>query len=141
MTRPRSRKSVKSPRPTRRRAAARVAVPVAVPLAVQKRAVAAGRTLWLAGLGAAVSALEGAAGAFEALVEKGRHQEPRAKAVADRVLSGARAQADGLGELARGAARRGRRELDQALARIGAGATARPKNLLHRLGDLAEAIL
>ena len=67
--------------------------------------------------------------------------EPQAKAVADRVLRQARAKADDLGALAQGAATNGRQKLGRALDRIGAGRVSRPKNLLHRLGDLADAIL
>jgi polyhydroxyalkanoate synthesis regulator phasin len=130
--------SVKSTKSVRRKPAPRRAAPrprVSAPAAV------AGRKLWLAGLGAAASALEGAAGVFDALVAKGRAHEPQAKAIASRVLKEARAKADDLGELAVDAAASGKRRLNRALDRIGAAGAARPKNLLHRLGDLAEAIL
>ncbi len=96
------------------------------------------RSLWLAGLGAAGVVLETATGAFDALVERGRRAEPRAIAAAHQAGRDARRAA---GELAGSAARASRRQIDNVLDAVGIDNRPRRKNLLHRLGDLAEAIL
>lgn len=128
--------------PRRKVARKKAAAPIVVS---PDAALAAGRSLWLAGLGLAVAAVEGATGVFETLVAKGRVQQPEARAAAERMLVAARRQAAELGELAADAARKGKRQLDGtlegAMDRLGVDRRPRSKNLLHRLGDLADAML
>jgi hypothetical protein len=96
------------------------------------------RELWLAGLGAAAATGEAATGLAELLVEKGREAEPRVRASAGKVASAlsreGRRVADDLGTRAKGA-------VEGAFERLGVTPRKRTKNVLHRLGDLAEAIL
>ena len=96
------------------------------------------RELWLAGLGAAAASGEKASELVELLVAKGRETEPAVVATAGRVLESARERATrtaaDLGSEAKVA-------LEKALDKLGVPQRPRNKNLLHRLGDLAEAIL
>lgn len=63
------------------------------------RLFAAGRSLWLAGLGAAAEVEESALGMFDRLVEKGRPVEERQKRAAEAVAEKARGTALGLSQL------------------------------------------
>ncbi len=96
------------------------------------------REIWLAGLGAVATTGEAASGFVDLLVAKGRETEPRLVASAERTLISAKRSAtrtvDELGERAKSA-------IEDAMQRLGVGNRARTKNMLHRLGDLAEAIL
>lgn len=96
------------------------------------------RNVWLAGLGAVSAAGEKAADFVDALVEKGKEREPRVRAAAARLVKNAQKNATGI---ATQAERRTRELVDGAFERLGVGSKPRQKNLLHRLGDLAEAIL
>jgi polyhydroxyalkanoate synthesis regulator phasin len=96
------------------------------------------RELWLAGLGAAAATGEAASDVVDLLVEKGRTAEPRVAAAAARALAAARARA---GEVADELGERAQDALRETLDRLGVERRPRSKNLLHRLGDLAEAIL
>jgi hypothetical protein len=97
-----------------------------------------GRTLWLAGLGLAGSAYQAATRTFDALVARGRREEPRTRAAAQRVVRQVRTRAN---DLATDATRLSKRKLGQALDALGVDQSPRPKNLFHRLGDLTEALL
>lgn len=96
------------------------------------------RELWLAGLGAAAATGEAANDFVDVLVRKGRETEPRVVATVERAYASARKSAvrtaDEIGARAKGA-------VDEAFLRLGVDARPRTKNVLHRLGDLAEAIL
>jgi polyhydroxyalkanoate synthesis regulator phasin len=96
------------------------------------------RTFWLAGLGAIATAGEAAADFVDVLVKKGREREPRVRAAASRLVKNAQKNASGIATVAE---RRTREVVDGAFERLGVGSKPRQKNLLHRLGDLAEAIL
>jgi len=96
------------------------------------------RSLWLAGLGLAATTMETAEGAFGALVARGKQREPKTLTAAKKVIREARRTAN---DLATDAARASKKKLDEALDAFGVDQRARPKNLFHRLGDLAEAIL
>jgi hypothetical protein len=97
-----------------------------------------GRSLWLAGLGLAGTAMETATDTFDALVARGRQQEPKTVAAAEKVVRDARRRANAVvGE----AARVSKQGVESALEALGVDARPRQKNLFHRLGDLAEAIL
>jgi polyhydroxyalkanoate synthesis regulator phasin len=97
-----------------------------------------GRKLWLAGLGLAGSTFETATDAFEALVRKGRVEEPKAKAAANKALRGARKRAT---ELVADATHMSKQKINEALDALGVDNRPRQKNLFHRLGDLTEALL
>src|SRR5215216_6385476 len=60
---------------------------------------AAGRTLWLAGLGAVAGVEEGTRDLFGRLVERGRPLEERQKKAAEAVIDRANRTAQGLGQL------------------------------------------
>ena len=94
--------------------------------------------LVLAGLGAVVTAGEAANGVVDLLVAKGKQREPRARAAVARLVKRAQAKADGI---AAETQLRARKVVDSAFERLGVGGKPRQKNLLHRLGDFAEAIL
>jgi poly(hydroxyalkanoate) granule-associated protein len=96
------------------------------------------RNVWLAGLGALATAGESANALVDVLIAKGKQREPRARAAAARLVKRAQATAD---ELASETQRRTRQAVDGAFERLGVAGKPRQKNLLHRLGDLAEAIL
>jgi len=96
------------------------------------------RELWLAGLGAVAATGETAAEAFDTLVARGRRLEPTVVAAAERTAREARGAVE---ELAAEASRRSKKLVDEALDRIGAHRAPRSKNILHRLGDIAEALL
>lgn len=129
-----------SSRPRTRRSAPQLAVPISLAELgeMSETAVETGRSVWLAGLGLGVSVVEGASEAFDALVARGRRQEPKTMAAARKAVKDVRRTA---GELADEAARASKRKIDEALDALGVESNPRPKNLLHRLGDLAEAIL
>lgn len=105
---------------------------------VRAAAVETGRTLWLAGLGLAGAAYQAATETFDALVARGRREEPKTRAAAQRVVRQVRTRATGL---ANDASRLSKRKLDQALDALGVDKSPRPKNVFHRLGDLTEALL
>jgi poly(hydroxyalkanoate) granule-associated protein len=94
----------------------------------------AARELWLAGLGALAAAGESGRRAFDALVARGRRAEPAVAAAADRAAGRARGAVESLVEEAAG---RSRELLDRLTP---ASRSRRAKNILHRLGDLAEAL-
>lgn len=97
-----------------------------------------GRSLWLAGLGLAGAAITTATDTFDALVAKGRQQEPKTVAAAEKVVRDARRRANAVvGE----AARVSKQGVESALEALGVDNRPRQKNVFHRLGDLAEAIL
>jgi polyhydroxyalkanoate synthesis regulator phasin len=121
-----TRKNATTPRRAPRRAPAKAAE--AQPL----------RDLWLAGLGAMATAGESANDFVDVLVRKGREREPRVRAAAARLVKNVQKNATGI---ASEAERRTREAVDGAFERLGVGSRPRQKNLLHRLGDLAEAIL
>ncbi len=97
-----------------------------------------GRSLWLAGLGLAGSAVETATETFDALVARGKRQEPKSIAAAEQVVRQVRQRAN---RLAREAAKYSKQQLEGAFEALGVDNRPRQKNLFHRLGDLAEAIL
>lgn len=101
-------------------------------------AVETGRSLWLAGLGLAGVAYATATETFDALVARGRREEPKTRAAAHRVVREVRTRANGL---AADATRLSKRKLGQALDALGVDKKPRPKNVFHRLGDLTEALL
>ena len=72
------------------------------------------------------------------LVVRGRQQEPKTLAAARRVAREARGTANGW---AIDATKLGKQWIDQAFDRLGVPDRPRQKNILHRLGDLAEALL
>jgi len=96
------------------------------------------RQLWLAGLGAMATTGEAAASMVEALVARGRTQEPKTRAAAAKAVREARRSVE---VLANEAGRRSRMAIDEAMNRLGVDERPRSKNILHRLGDLAEAML
>ena len=96
------------------------------------------REVWLAGLGAAAATGEAANELVDILVAKGRQTEPRLVASADRALAFAKKNAAQAADELRN---RAKDAVDGALHRLGVNARPRTKNVLHRLGDLAEAIL
>ena len=129
---------------TKRRSTARAATTRRAPAVAAKTPAVRGgnlRELWLAGLGAAAVTGEAATGLVDALVATGREAEPRVKASAERAVASLRREtrrvatkvADDLGTRAKGA-------VESAFVRLGV-APRKSKNVLHRLGDLAEAIL
>ncbi len=95
------------------------------------------RQLWLAALGAASGVGEAAERLVETLVERGREREPLARARAAETAEQLRGIAT---RLAAEAERRCRGAIDAARRSLGVVERRRPKNVLHRLGDLAEAI-
>ncbi len=139
MTTPRRKTSTRHARPTRSRTTARRrnASPKLV-VEAGSAALASGRNLWLAGLGLAGSTLETATDAFDVLVRKGRQEEPKARAAANKALRSARKRAT---ELVADATHISKRKLDEALEALGVDHRPRQKNLFHRLGDLTEALL
>jgi len=92
----------------------------------------------LAGLGAVVTAGEAANGMVDMLIAKGKQREPRARAAVARLVKDAQAKADGI---AAETQLQARKIVEGAFERLGVGGKPRQKNLLHRLGDFAEAIL
>jgi len=120
-----------------RRTTARPFVPTSID-ELGESAVETGRSLWLAGLGLTATTIETAEDAFGLLVARGKQREPKTLAAAKKVIRDARRAAN---DLATDAARASKKKLDEALDAFGVDHRARPKNLLHRLGDLAEAIL
>jgi polyhydroxyalkanoate synthesis regulator phasin len=99
------------------------------------------RELWLAGLGAAAVTGEAANDLVEALVAKGREAEPRVKASAERAATVLRRETRRVAnQVAEDLGARAKRTVQGALERLGV-APRKSKNVLHRLGDLAEAIL
>jgi hypothetical protein len=97
------------------------------------------RELWLAGLGALAATGETATRAFGALVVRGERREPEVVAAVRRVADDARAVAE---SVVRDAAQRSRRAVDEAVERLSpTPRSPRSKNILHRLGDLADALL
>src|SRR5690606_31118370 len=98
----------------------------------------AGRSIWLAGLGLAGSAVETASDTFDALVARGRRQEPKSIAAAEQVAREGRQRAH---TLAGDAAKYSKKQLAGAFEALGVDNRPRQKNLFHRLGDFAEAIL
>jgi hypothetical protein len=96
------------------------------------------RQVWLAGLGAAVASTELAIGFVDALVARGRKEEPQTIATAERLVGELRGNAE---RLVRRATLESRRAIDGAIRQLGVPDHPRRKNVLHRLGDLAEALL
>jgi hypothetical protein len=88
---------------------------------VRDAAVETGRTIWLAGLGLAGAAYQAATETFDALVARGRREEPKTRAAAQRVVRQVRTRATGL---ANDASRLSKRKLGQALDALGLGPVA-----------------
>jgi poly(hydroxyalkanoate) granule-associated protein len=96
------------------------------------------RQVWLAGLGALAATGETANGLFDELVARGRKQEPATRAAAEKAVRDARGVVE---SVAAQAGRRSKALVDEAIARLGVKNQPRSKNILHRLGDVAEALL
>jgi len=96
------------------------------------------RQVWLAGLGAVAATQETAVGIVDLLVARGKRQEPATIAAAEKAVREARGAVVGI---AREATQRSKKLVDGAIDRLGATTKPREKNILHRLGDLAEALL
>lgn len=96
------------------------------------------RQVWLAGLGALATTGETATVVFDELVARGRKQEPATRAAAERVVREARGAVE---SAAAEAGRRSKQLMDEAITRLGVKAQPRSRNILHRLGDFAEALL
>ena len=97
------------------------------------------REVWLAGLGALATTGESTAKAFDALVARGKRLEPSVIAAAERTAREARGTVE---ELAGLAYRRSQALVGETLDRITPERRSpKSKNILHRLGDLAEALL
>lgn len=100
------------------------------------------RELWLAGLGTAAVAREAADDLVDRLVAKGRETEPRVRASADRAVTTLRREAGRVaGTVADELGARAKSAVEGAFDRLGVAPKKRAKNILHRLGDLADAIL
>ncbi len=122
-----SKKATRRPRSRRPRTAA-AARPAAGPV----------RQLWLASLGVAATSGELAVGFLDELVVRGREQEPKTLAAARRMARDAQGTANGW---VTDATKLGKQWIDQAFDRLGVPDRPRQKNVFHRLGDLAEALL
>lgn len=96
------------------------------------------RQVWLAGLGALATTGETANGLFDDLVARGRKQEPATRAAAEKVVREARGVVE---SVAAQAGRRSKELVNGAIARLGVKEQPRARNILHRLGDFAEALL
>lgn len=100
------------------------------------------RELWLAGLGTAAAAREAADDLVDRLVAKGRETEPRVRAGADRAVAKLRREAGRVaGTVADELGARAKSAVEGAFDRLGVAPKTRARNILHRLGDLADAIL
>jgi polyhydroxyalkanoate synthesis regulator phasin len=122
-----ARKTTNRKRPSVRRAPARRPEP---PTPLEQ--------LWLAGLGALAATGEAASSTVETLIARGRKREPQAIRAVDRAVRQARGRVE---KLANAAGRRTKEFLDDAIEQLGVREQPRSKNILHRLGDLAEALL
>jgi polyhydroxyalkanoate synthesis regulator phasin len=96
------------------------------------------RQVWLAGLGAVAATTETAAGLVDELIARGRRQEPATRAAAEQAVRTARGVVEGV---ATEAGRRSQQLVKDAMSRLGVKAQPRSRNILHRLGDVAEALL
>jgi len=96
------------------------------------------RELWLAGLGAVAATGEAAGEIVETLVEKGRETEPKLSSRAEDLIEETRTRAT---RIAQEVGERANEAFDGAMRRLGVSERKQSKNVLHRLGDLAEAIL
>jgi len=96
------------------------------------------RQVWLAGLGAVAVTGESAAVVVDQLISRGKRQEPATRAAAEKAVREARGL---VVDLANEAGRRSKKLVDQAIDRLGVESKPRSKNILHRLGDIAEALL
>lgn len=96
------------------------------------------RQVWLAGLGALATTSETANGLFDELVARGRKQEPATRAAAEKVVREARGVVEGV---AAEASKRSKELVHDAMSRLGVKEQPRSRNILHRLGDVAEALL
>ena len=97
------------------------------------------REVWLAGLGALATTGESATRAFDALVKRGKQLEPSLVAAAERTAREARGAVE---EIADQTYRRSQKLVGETLDRLTPKSRApRSKNILHRLGDIAEALL
>lgn len=96
------------------------------------------REIWLAGLGVVVAAGETTTELVDDLVRRGKLREPKVKAKARGWVRDARKGAEGLADDALDTTRRA---IDRAVKSLGVENPPRNKNILHRLGDLAEALL
>jgi len=119
--------------PARRRAAAKRSKP-----ATSAAPANPVRQLWLAGLGAAVVSTEVAVAVVDELVARGRRQAPKTRAAAAEIVDGLR---DNAGSIVRRATHESKKALDRTMKQLGVQNPPRQKNILHRLGDLAEALL
>ena len=96
------------------------------------------RQVWLAGLGAMATTSETASAWLDFLVARGRKREPAAIAMAQKAARDTRRAVE---DLAAEAGRRSLRLFDDAIERLGVQPQSRSRNILHRLGDVAEALL
>jgi hypothetical protein len=96
------------------------------------------RQVWLAGLGAMATTSETASAWLDFLVARGRKREPAAIAMAQKAARDTRRAVE---DLAAEAGRRSLRLFDDAIERLGVQPQPRSRNILHRLGDVAEALL
>jgi len=94
--------------------------------------------MWLAGLGAVAAAGETTNDLLDELVRRGKLREPKVKASARGWVRDVRKGAEGLANDALDATRQA---IDRAAKSLGVEERPRNKNILHRLGDLAEALL
>lgn len=96
------------------------------------------RDVWLAGLGVVVAAGETTDELMDELVRRGKLREPKVKAKARGWVRDVRKGAESLADDALDTTRQA---LDKAAKSLGVEEKPRNKNILHRLGDLAEALL
>ena len=95
------------------------------------------RRFWLAGLGAVATTGETAVELLDELVARGKKREPATVAAAEKAVRDARRAVE---SLAAETGRRSMRLVDDAIDRLGIKAQPRRRNILHRLGDVAEAL-
>ncbi|MCM2270420.1 MAG: phasin family protein [Thermoanaerobaculia bacterium] len=119
---------------TTRKKPARTARPRAAATAPESQL----RQVWLAGLGAVVTAGETANGLVDELIVRGRKQEPATRAAAEKAVRAARGAVEGV---AAEAGRRSQQLVKETMSRLGVKEQPRSRNILHRLGDFAEALL
>lgn len=96
------------------------------------------RDVWLAGLGVVAAAGETTDELIDELVRRGKLREPKVKAKARGWVRDVRKGAESLADDALDTTRNA---IDRAAKSLGVEERPRNKNILHRLGDLAEALL
>lgn len=96
------------------------------------------RQIWWAGLGAVAATGETATELVDELIARGKKREPALVAAAERSLRDARRTVE---KLASEAGKRSMRLFDETIEQLGVKPQPRSRNILHRLGDVAEALL